>query len=392
MNKINKNTMVSATCPNCGVEIICSAFDPAVKCHWCHTTIPASLYIENHNMPDQILPFLVKKEQAKTAIDNFVKERKTFSNKTFINEFDSETIVPVYLPYMIVDINLHSENSGITINQKNRDTAIHKEYIKRNFEMTIKDALVEASKSNYFNSINSTSNVISLAAPFDLVNAVEFNPNFLKGYTSENRELNFDLLLGEATRIATESRDRFLLEELSDYFKSIENKHQRHVEWYHQKNKILGTQWSSIYLPVWIYSYCIKENNIITRYYIAVNGRTGKVVGSIPLDRYKFNIRKKLIGWQYYLIMLIGSIFLISFFSKRAIDAPGYYGILCYLLPIFVILTNEFRKKYKKKKTYELENYYIAKEKMDNTSIAEVTVYDWDYNNYHNKVSELRKK
>jgi hypothetical protein len=29
---------------------------------------------------------------------------------------------------------------------------------------------------------------------------------------------------------------------------------------------------------------------------------------------------------------------------------------------------------------------------MDNTSIAEVTVYDWDYNNYHNKVSELRKK
>lgn len=90
--------------------------------------------------------------------------------------------------------------------------------------------------------------------------------------------------------------------------------------------------------------------------------------------------------------MLIGSIFLISFFSKRAIDAPGLYGILYYLLPIFVIVTNEFRKKYKKKKTYELENYYIAKEKMDNTSIAEVTVYDWDYNNYHNKVSELRKK
>ena len=42
MNKKNKNTMVSATCPNCGVEIICSAYDPAVKCHWCHTTIPAS--------------------------------------------------------------------------------------------------------------------------------------------------------------------------------------------------------------------------------------------------------------------------------------------------------------------------------------------------------------
>ena len=189
------NYMVTATCPNCGVELTCSALEPATKCHWCHTLIPASLYIENPNMPEQILPFKLDKTEAKKIIDEYMSERQEYSTKEFLDNYNSDNIIAVYLPYMLVDINLHSENKGALKNYTNLDCETDIEYITRDFDMTIENALVEASKSSFFNSINSTSNVISSVAPFDIENAVEFNANYLNGYLNDATRRNIVLYI-----------------------------------------------------------------------------------------------------------------------------------------------------------------------------------------------------
>ena len=46
--------------------------------------------------------------------------------------------------------------------------------------------------------------------------------------------------------------------------------------------QVHGTRWLAMYLPVWLYSYHFKKEGKSMVHYIAVNGRTGEVMGSVP--------------------------------------------------------------------------------------------------------------
>ena len=389
----NVNTkMVQAICPNCGVGLTCSAMEPATKCHWCHTLIPASLYVENPNMPEQILPFKVAKEEAKRNINKYLSERKIYTDKNFKREFNIDDITPVYLPYMLVDINLHSENKGVIANYKLEDCGSHKEFVYRDFDMYIENALIEASKSNYFNNVNSTSNVISSVVPFDIENAVEFNTNYLNGYSSENRELNLDLLKPKVNEIAENNTNKFLSDEISDYHNKL-GQYNYKTNWFQKKNTIIGTQWSSIFLPVWIYSYCEKQNDLNKIYYIAVNGRTGKTVGSIPLNRRKLLNIRIILNIIFFLIIGIVPVLYIKYLIHRfsigysdEIDwAIPFSMLMAFLIPAIYLL----RKYVITKIITKIENKYIYIKQMNNILNTNVVVYDWNYSEYHNKKSEM---
>jgi hypothetical protein len=40
-----------------------------------------------------------------------------------------------------------------------------------------------------------------------------------------------------------------------------------------------------MYLPVWLYSFYFEENGRAMVHYIAVNGRTGETMGSVPVSQ-----------------------------------------------------------------------------------------------------------
>lgn len=393
MKNVTNNYMVTAICPNCGVGLSCSALSPATKCHWCHTLIPATLYVENPNMPEQILPFKIDKKAAKSIIDNYMSERQEYSTAEFLNNYNSDNIVAVYLPYMLVDINLHSENRGILKNYSLPDNVTDNEYISRDFDMTIENALIEASKSSFFNSINSTSNVISSVVPFDIENAVEFNTNYLNGYLSENRELNIDLLKPQINKIVENNTYKFLYDEMQDHYNQAGNT-ERKTHWYKRKNTILGSQWSSIFLPVWIYSYCEKVDEVNKIHYIAVNGRTGKIVGSIPMNKKKFMNLKIMLNSIYYICLSI--CICISFyilFSEPNITQEGVSTIILTIFSFVFFLelyaAHIIKKNYVNKTLTDVKNKYINTKKNHNVANTNVVVYDWNYNQHYNRRGEL---
>ena len=386
------NYMVTATCPNCGVELTCSVLAPATKCHWCHTLIPASLYIENPNMPEQILPFKLDKTEAKKIIDEYMSKRQKYSTKEFLDNYNSDNIVAVYLPYMLVDINLHSENRGALKNYTHYDCETNIEYVSRDFDMTIENALVEASKSSFFNSINSTSNVISSVVPFDIENAVEFNANYLNGYLSENRELNLELLKPQINKIVENNTNKFLYDEMKEYYDKVGNTN-RETYWYHKKNTIIGSQWSSIFLPVWIYSYCEKIDGVNKIYYIAVNGRTGKIVGSIPMNKNKFLNTKIKMNIAFY-IMLAAIVKIWYYLQYESLNIqmssnPEYVTLSLIVLMIIIIFAFFLKKETINKELKKLRNKYINDKKIQNISNTNVVVYDWNYKEHHNRRGAL---
>lgn len=275
-------------CSSCGAEVVIDTSSQAsARCHWCRNTLSVNQQIPNGAIPDTVLPFKVSKADAKKEIENFVGKRKFYAHPEFRKEFTTDNIMGVYLPYMIVDANTHISLTGQGEHEVNRytekigdrtityyDADLYD--VERDFDLTIEGLTIESSKDKLdTNSTNRTNNIINSIMPFDTENCVKWDANYIKGYTSEKRDTNVDDLKGI---VEAQSKDiaRFAANEtLEDY--------DRGVRWDNENLKLKGQQWKAAYLPIWLYSYQEEKKDKKLLHYVAVNARTKKTMGSVPI-------------------------------------------------------------------------------------------------------------
>ena len=71
-------------CSSCGAEVVIdTASATNARCHWCRNTLSVNQQIPNGSIPDVLLPFTVKKEEAQSQIEKFVGKRKFFAHPKF---------------------------------------------------------------------------------------------------------------------------------------------------------------------------------------------------------------------------------------------------------------------------------------------------------------------
>jgi hypothetical protein len=74
----------------------------------------------------------------------------------------------------------------------------------------------------------------------------------------------------------------------------------RGVRWERERIDIKGSRWVSMYLPVWLYAYHQPgpggRPGAGLTHYIAVNGRTGETMGSVPVQQWKLVLAALAIG------------------------------------------------------------------------------------------------
>lgn len=275
-------------CSSCGAEVVIDTSSQAsARCHWCRNTLSVNQQIPNGAIPDTVLPFKVSKADAKKEIEIFVGKRKFYAHPEFRKEFTTDNIMGVYLPYMIVDANTHISLTGQGEHEVNRYTEKIDDRtityydadlydVERDFDLTIEGLTIESSKDKLdTNSSNRTNNIINSIMPFDTENCVKWDANYIKGYTSEKRDTNVDDLKGI---VEAQSKDiaRFAANEtLEDY--------DRGVRWDNENLKLKGQQWKAAYLPIWLYSYQEEKKDKKLLHYVAVNARTKKTMGSVPI-------------------------------------------------------------------------------------------------------------
>lgn len=287
--------IITLKCTSCGAEVVVdTSSSTSARCHWCRNTLSINEQIPNGAVPDTVLPFQVEKKDAKEEIEKFVGKRKFYAHPVFRREFTTDNIMGVYLPYMIVDANTHASLSGqgehevrrYTVKNGDRtDTYYDADLydVKREFDLTIEGLTVESSKDKLDNSSNKTNNIINAIMPFDTENCVKWDANYIKGYTSEKRDTNIDELKG---LVYEQSKDvvRHACNSTLDHY-------DRGVRWDSENLEIIGQQWKSAYLPVWLYSYQEKKKNgKDLLHYVAVNARTKETMGSVPIHMPKLFI------------------------------------------------------------------------------------------------------
>ncbi|MBR5943434.1 MAG: TFIIB-type zinc ribbon-containing protein, partial [Lachnospiraceae bacterium] len=75
--------MVTLKCTSCGAEVVINLEEASqARCHWCRNMLSINSKVPNGTVPDAVLPFKMKKEEARTLIDNFIGKRKFYADKT----------------------------------------------------------------------------------------------------------------------------------------------------------------------------------------------------------------------------------------------------------------------------------------------------------------------
>lgn len=280
--------VITLKCAGCGSEVVVNTAEAmSSRCHWCRHVLTINEQIPNGAVPDAVLPFSLTRDQALQNIKEFAGKRQIFAHAAFRSGFVPENVVGVYLPYLVIDSRASADMQGFAELETARysrkvgdnyetyyDADVYQ--VARHVDYIVDDLTIESSaERGNMNAFVNTNNVINTILPFDTENAVKWNANYLVGYTSERRDQ-------DVSQVQPVLEDQLLSIARSQVEESV-NHFDRGVRWEVEHLDVHGTRWVAMYLPVWLYSFYQQGNNGGMVHYIAVNGRTGETMGSIPV-------------------------------------------------------------------------------------------------------------
>ncbi|MFC0675338.1 TFIIB-type zinc ribbon-containing protein [Brachybacterium hainanense] len=281
-------SLMTLRCQGCGAEIMLRVAEQLqVRCHWCRQKLSVSTQVATGAVPDGILPFTISREDAVARIASFIGSRRRYARSFVTEHFRPENVFGVYIPYLVVDGNVHAELHGKgevttrTYQVKQGDTYVtyhdaHVHQVDRSFDLLIDDLAVGSSQRFTGNVAHVTNHVVRALAPYDTENAVVFSSNYLTGFSTQRRDL-------DVTDVDDEVENRFLAIARTRLEPTIAG-YDRGVRWEHEGVAVRGTRWVSVLVPVWLYSYSPPEGPQAGTHYIAVNGRSGITQGSVPVS------------------------------------------------------------------------------------------------------------
>jgi hypothetical protein len=161
--------------------------------------------------------------------------------------------------------------------------------VARHVDFTVDDLPLESSdERGNFDTDSNTNNIINTILPFDTKNAVKWNASYLSGFSSEKRDRDVE-------HLRPRLEDQLLSIARCEVEASV-GRYDRGVRWERERLDVHGTRWVSMYLPVWLYSYHQPGSKGGLLHYIAVNGRTGETMGSVPLQQWKLLLAAITVG------------------------------------------------------------------------------------------------
>jgi hypothetical protein len=283
------DAVITMKCAGCGADVVVNTAEQmGARCHWCRHVLTVNEQVPNGAVPDAVLPFKITHDEAVARIDEFAGKRRLFADRGFLEEFTPENIVGVYMPYMVVDSKASAVVAGrgeIQTRRYTKGSGDDKEtyydadvyQVSRHIDFTVDDLTIESSAERaHMNAAVNTNNIINTILPFDTENAVRWNASYLTGFTSEKRDQDVE-------EVRPELEDQLLSIARSQVASSVD-RYDRGVRWERERVEVHGSRWVSMYLPVWLYSHYHESGGTGMVHYIAVNGRTGEVMGSVPVS------------------------------------------------------------------------------------------------------------
>ncbi len=275
-------------CDYCGTEVIVDGFNTTeVKCYLCGRSLTKIERIFSKDILDTLLPFKVSQQEAEIIIKDFIKKNKYNLNPKLKKKLLSQSVMGVYFPCLVLDVNAQVLFSGEGEHQTDASTweiQGNREqynsyaeylrnttrlplynadvyYVERSFNLNIKKLVIDVN-------VNDNNNIIDELMPFDLDNVIKYDEKYLNDFHEDKlKEILYRKVKSTARSSCNDTLDMY----------------DRGVRWDYENVQITSLRGRIIYLPVWLCSYLEVKGNKKTCRYLAINGRTKRLTTNLPM-------------------------------------------------------------------------------------------------------------
>ena len=268
-------------CASCGADIMCDDQQTALFCYYCHNPVILSGKLTGSYKPDKVIGFKLTNDMAKKQFKDWIGKRM-FVPADFKSKQQLEKMTGLYVPFWVADCDIDADyralgkkvrswtSGGYRYTETKEYSIIRRADIRTagipaDGESKIDDALMEAIE------------------PFDYSELRDFSMSYLSGFFADKYDVDKAGVFPRIRSRAQEAGRGVVHGSVTGYTSVVPS-----VDNYN----IIKTDWQYMMLPVWFMSY--KYNDQIFEF--AINGQTGKLAGTPPLDRLKLKLFSGAIG------------------------------------------------------------------------------------------------
>lgn len=314
-------------CSSCGAEVMTNDVEVAKRCAYCGQSTIIFDRVSKEQRPDKILPFSLTKEDAVEIAKRRFAKAKYLPDE--VSNIEVSSVYGIYMPYWIYDSHMVM---GVNVRVK---TDNGYESYK---ESGTKDMLVALDASKKLND-----DISLMLNPFPVENAVDFDAAYLSGFYADAFDVPCESRKQDAIRVISNALEDELTsklpigydEQIRDTYGDIYKKLGAvQTETYGEKYTLKGIYYA--FMPLYFLTFKVKNR----RTNILINGVTGKIVGSVPVDTAK--VKKAKIINIIMMSLIIGPIgaLLFGFF-------PVYWCAFLFAILIFSAIAASTRAKEK---------------------------------------------
>lgn len=284
--------MAQFQCNSCGGEIIGSPDMVSARCPWCNNNFVATGQLTSTRVPDRMIPFAMTKEQALEAFKANMKGLKLIPRE--FKQVSVDYIQGVYVPYWLYDATVAGEGNFSCENLRTWTDSDY-EYTQHQEYQVYRSANVAFLDVPVAGTTKVTDKLTESIEPFDYTKSVAFSPAYLTGFMTNKYDVEAQDANPRALERMKDSTEEVLRNSISGYDT---------VSTINTSIQPAFGELEYVFLPMWLMNVDFQGKN----YNYAMNGQTGKFVGTFPVSERKY--WGGLIGIAIPIAIIFGAIFI----------------------------------------------------------------------------------
>lgn len=260
------------SCTNCGTEVITDEATPVAFCYYCHSTAISPGQLSGIHRPSKVIPFKITRDTAMEAFTNWYKKIRFLSVEA-LAKAERYKLTGIYVPFWRFDCKIIGKISAEAANDRSwiNEGKVHTESdiydVSRTATAQYRGIPANGSKK-------ASDRLMEELGPYDYTQMEDFSMSHLSGYMAAKYDMDYDEVFAPISDCIQEHSNKLLQDTIYGY---------NHVTVKNSSIDIKKKDVDCVLLPIWMFTYDYNGR----KYMFAMNGQTGKIIGSLPISRVK---------------------------------------------------------------------------------------------------------
>lgn len=260
------------SCNACGAQMVADENTAATECPYCGNFSIIKTSFDGMYKPDLVVPFAIGKEKAQAALNEFTKGKKLLPD-AFVQKNRIDSITGLYVPFWLYSCHATGKISYQGVKSEKWEDDNY-EYVKKDHYRILRSGEMDFERIPCDASTKMDDATMDSLEPYDLSKAVPYDAAYFSGYLADR----YDVQEKDARPRANERVENTFRDRLREEVKNYEE-----VEKTSEQIQLSNAKAEYGMLPVWMMTTQYENKT----YTFGINGQTGQLVGSLPIDKNK---------------------------------------------------------------------------------------------------------